>query len=171
MHPEAYEHCRRFVAQYLVNPRYLVNHDNLVVLDIGAQAVGEEPNCLRPLFSTGYVGFDIAEGANVDVVMEPYYIPVPDYSADIVVSSSCFEHVAFFWKLFDEMVRVLAVGGFLWLDVPSAGPVHWGADYWRFLPDCWAALRDWNGHVELVEQSLGGSETWVDNVAVFRKTQ
>lgn len=170
MHPEAYLNCRDFVEKH-VRPRH--GDAPLEVLDVGAQAIREMPNCLRPLFPPPwrYRGLDLEPGTNIDIVAKPYVFPLPGLSNDVVVSSSCFEHVAHFWRLFDEMVRVTRVGGLIWIDAPSAGPVHWGADYWRFLPGCWAALAEWNPYVTLLESRLGGSETWQDNVGVFQRVK
>lgn len=170
MHPEAYLNCQAFVENH-VRPQY--GDRPAEVLDIGAQAIGEMPNCLRPLFPSPwrYRGLDLEPGPNIDIVAKPYKFPLEAKTIDVVVSSSCFEHVAHFWRLFVEMVRVTDVGGLIWIDAPSAGPVHWGADYWRFLPGCWSALAEWDQRVVLVESRLGGSETWRDNVGIFKRVK
>ena len=117
----------------------------------------------------------MAPGPNVDEIWPPpTVVPRPD----VIVSSSCFEHAGAFWELFRRLVDALDIGGLLWIDAPSAGPVHWGRDSWRFLEDAWAVLAEWDGRVELLESYCGAgaaahgccaSETWADSVGVYRR--
>ena len=70
--------------------------DGRSVVEIGSQNVN---GSLRDVCPTrfNYLGLDFQEGYGVDVVLDdPYVLPLPDESADIVVASSCFEHAEFF---------------------------------------------------------------------------
>jgi SAM-dependent methyltransferase len=147
-----------------------------VILDVGSLDVN---GTLRDLAIPGstYLGIDIAAGPNVDMVIEDAHkIPLPSNRYSVVVSSSCFEHDDMFWLTFAEMARVLSPGGFMYINVPSNGPVHQHPiDCWRFYPDAGKALAKWSkqcGHeVTLVESFLGPRDPvgWIDFVAVFGK--
>lgn len=181
MHVEAYKNCELFMDRWVM-PTY--SGRDAVIFDIGARIAHDGlPNCLRPIFSRPdqpkwrYYGVDVLPGRNVDIVKDDSYKPVPS-SADVVVSSSCFEHEAHFWKLFSELVDLLKPGGLLWIDAPSTGPSHWGLDCWRFLPDAWASLASWDHRVRLLESFAGkdaarhggfASETWNDSVGIYTR--
>lgn len=174
MHPSAFESARRFVEAYVV-----AGVDTVV--EIGSQTVGgagQRP--IRPLFAgkaLNYVGVDFVAGEGVDVVLaDPYSFPMPDDSADIVLSSSCFEHAQFFWLTFLEMVRICRPGGLLYVSAPSNGGFHrYPVDCWRFYPDSGVALQDWalrNGsRVTLLESYISKqmADGWNDFVAVWGK--
>lgn len=91
MHLTAFENATRFRDAYVIAgaPR---------IAEIGSQIV-EGQASLRQLFPQAerYVGYDFAEGAGVDIVVEdPYSLPAADASFQCVLSSSCFEHAEFF---------------------------------------------------------------------------
>ena len=147
------------------------------VLEIGSQDVN---GSLRDTAPAGfeYVGLDFAPAKGVDVVLEdPYHLPFADESADIVLSSSCFEHSQMFWIVFLEVMRVLKPRGLFYLNVPSNGAFHrFPVDCWRFYPDSGHALVTWarrNGVNALLLESYtsgqSGGEGWNDFVAVFLK--
>lgn len=48
-------------------------------------------------------------------------IAVRVITCDVVVSSSCVEHVEFFWLMFNEVMRVLKPDGLFYLNAPSNG--------------------------------------------------
>ena len=90
-----------------------------------------------------YVGMDIVKGANVDlVVKDPYkWEEIESGSFDIVISGQAFEHIEFFWLVFQEMTRVLKPGGYMCVIVPKLQKTHrFPVDCWRFLPDGMRAL-------------------------------
>lgn len=126
---------------------------------------------------TRYTGIDFAAGNGVDVVIEdPYALPFPDDSFDIVTASSCLEHAEFFWLSFEEMVRVTRPGGLIYLNSPSNGDFHrYPVDCWRFYPDSGVALQNWavrRGYdIFLLESFIGASMDAIyhDFVAVFVK--
>jgi hypothetical protein len=146
------------------------------VLEIGSQAVN---GSLRDnaLPTTKYFGVDIAEGAGVDLVVEPGKpLPIEDGSYDLVMATSVFEHDPFFWMTFLEMCRAAKEGGYIYVNAPSNGVVHrYPQDNWRFYPDSGKALTSWavsqGQHVTLVESFIAKREAdiWNDFVAVFRK--
>lgn len=173
MHVSSLEHVQRLVG------RYLANKDGLSVLDIGSYDVN---GSYKPFFERDgwhYVGVDLAPGPNVDIVLSsPYRLPVPSYSADVIVSGQAFEHIEYFWLTWLEMARVLKPGGFIFLLAPSRGYEHrHPQDCWRFYPDSYRALANYAG-MQLLEVSTDwephpdpGSAPWGDTVGVFQQPE
>jgi SAM-dependent methyltransferase len=58
-----------------------------------------------------YVGLDIVEGSNVDIVSrEPYDYPVESDSFDVIVSGSTAEHVRDLHRWIIELKRIVKKG-------------------------------------------------------------
>lgn len=170
MHPSAKlngEYFFKTYANFLYSP---------LIVEIGSQNVNGSLRDVAPLGSK-YIGVDFVEGLGVDLVLtDPYSLPIPSSSADIVVTSSCFEHSEMFWVLFLEGLRILKPNGLFYLNVPSNGDVHnYPVDCWRFYPNAGHALASWgkrNGYsVALIESYVSRQidDIWNDFVAVFLK--
>ena len=84
-----------------------------------------------------YIGVDLQQGKNVDVVANGWCLPFKDESMDNVVSLGTLEHDADFFCTVDEMKRVLKKGGLLVISVPAPGfgEHRFPKDYWRFNRD------------------------------------
>jgi SAM-dependent methyltransferase len=139
-------------------------------------------------YDVSYVGVDVVEGENVDVVMaKPYRIPMKSNSFDLVITGSAFEHIPFMWASFLEITRVLRPGGLIFLTAPSRGHIHFDMDCWRFYPDSMRALAAF-ARIQLLEAHTdmppkhprGGVDYagvdydrnyWGDTAGVFRKPQ
>jgi len=167
MHPSAMANGARFFETYVARM------SAPLVVDIGAQDVFGSLRSVAPPHAR-YVGVDMAAGKGVDVVIDdPYVLPFETGSVDVVVSSSCVEHMEFFWLAFLEMLRVLGPRGVLYLNVPSNGSFHrYPVDCWRFYPDSGAALARWgrrNGFDALLLESYTSAQRqdlWNDFVCV-----
>ncbi|MDR1662785.1 MAG: class I SAM-dependent methyltransferase, partial [Azoarcus sp.] len=178
MHSSAMLYGRKFFETYCLPAQT----EKLTVVEIGSQNVN---GSLRDVCPRGvrYIGLDFVEGKDVDIVLnDPYRLPLDDGAADVVVSSSCFEHSEFFWLLFLEAMRILVPGGLFYLNVPSNTNIfhRYPVDCWRFNPDASCALASWgkrNGHdVVLLESFIGKLSIeiapclgWHDFVAIFLK--
>ncbi len=171
MHATAMSNARDFFATYAPG---FPEGQAVRVVDLGAQDVnGSLREACPGRFE--YVGVDFVAGRNVDVVLDdPYKLPFPDATVDVLVSSSCFEHSELFWLVFLEILRVLRPHGLFYLNAPSRGPYHrYPVDCWRFYPDSARALATWgerNGYHPAVLESytqVGGD--WSDCVAVFQR--
>ena len=170
MHPTALDNGRLFFECYLSG------RTEATVLDIGAQDVN---GSLRPLVPEGcrYIGLDFEAGDGVDIVLDdPYRLPFDAGSVDAVVSSSSFEHVEFFWLMFNEVLRVLKPDGLFYLNAPSNGEFHrYPVDCWRFYPDAGLALVNWarrSGYKPLLLESFTTRQRldiWNDFVSVYLK--
>lgn len=169
MHDTAYEHARLFFELYWC-PEFRQ------IVELGSQDVN---GTLRDHCPPGarYLGLDMATGRGVDLVVQPGGgLPLADGSADVVVTSSVFEHDVCFWETFLETVRILRPGGLLYVNAPSNGAFHrYPLDCWRFYPDAGIALAAWAERrgvaVEVVESFVArpGRNGWADFVSVFRR--
>ena len=170
MHDTAIEHFKLFSKLYL-------NSKRLKIADYGSFSVNGD---LKKIITKkhDYIGLDIAKGPNVDILMkDPYKIPLKSSSIDVLISSSCFEHVEHFWLSFNEAIRVLKPGGLFYLNVPSNGDYHtYPLDCFRFYPDSGKALVNWgkkNGfkNLMLIESFIGRQQNdiWNDFVGIFLK--
>ncbi len=175
MHPTAKSNCKSFFEAYL---NAFPGAQRLKIVEIGSQDVNGSLREVAPP-TCEYVGVDFVEGKGVDVVLtDPYSLPLESESADIVLSSSCFEHSEMFWIVYLEILRVLKPRGLLYLNVPSNGAFHrYPVDCWRFYPDSGRALVSWarrNGmNTALLESYVSAQveDIWNDFVAVFVKDE
>ncbi|MGB8422163.1 class I SAM-dependent methyltransferase [Paraburkholderia sp.] len=116
------------------------------VLEIGSRA--RSGNTYRFLVhpEVEYVGMDIAEGPNVDVVGDAHHLSRHVTGQfDTIFSISVFEHLLMPWMVALEMNKVLKVGGTAYIQSHPSFPLHdepW--DFWRFSKDAWEGL--FNAH-------------------------
>ena len=170
MHKTALDHAGAFFSTYA--PAF----EHPVIVEVGSADVNGSLRSVAPA-DCRYVGLDFAPGSGVDIVLtDPYHYPVETASADMVVTSSCFEHAEFFWLSFLEILRILKPEGVVYVNVPSNGLYHrYPTDCWRFYPDAGLALSRWaqrHGLSTLLLESFIGwqdAEMWNDFVAVFLK--
>lgn len=180
MHDTSFENLELFAKTYLSN------FNNLKVLDVGSRLRTHEKKVKwkRILKDHDYIGVDLVDGDNVDIVLEdPYVYPFESNSIDVIIANSIFEHSEFFWELFIELIRILKPSGLLYINAPSNGDFHRGpfnqdllVDVYRFYPDSGKALQKWgnkNGYKDLIllESYIFNrrDKNWNDFVAVFVK--
>lgn len=128
---------RQFVLDYLDRSR------ELVIADVGSCGTRN----YRPLFRNPewvYVGVDLREGPNVDVVVLPYdYSVIAEGAYDVVISGQTLEHVEYPFRWMGELSRIVKVGGLVcvicpWLCGQHEGPTRRDPDagykdYWRVM--------------------------------------
>lgn len=127
------------------------------VLDIGSKIYEEHKSYADIINNTNieYVGLDLEEGNNVDIVPGNVYLwnEIEDESFDFCISGQTFEHNPFFWITFAEIARVLKQDGKVLIIAPGRGNVHrYPVDCWRFYPDSWQSLCVYTGLT--LEESL-----------------
>lgn len=132
-----------------------------MILEVGARDVSDVVR--KHLFkdSRQYVGFDVLQGENVDVVgdahnLSSYFQP---QSFDAVFAVSVFEHLAMPWKVVLEMNKILKPGGLLFVSTHPTWPSHelpW--DFWRFQQESFKILlNDYTGfNIILCEEGVPG---------------
>jgi SAM-dependent methyltransferase len=148
MHPSAHAQMGLSIEHYMKKGR------PYRVLDFGS---GTSPNQtlthrnLLEEYDVDYVGTDIREGNNIDLVMKkPYRIPLKSRTVDVVISGQVFEHIPFFWASLLEVARVMKPGGHFFMTVPSRGHEHTDYDCWRVYPDGMRAMAAWS-RLHLIE--------------------
>ena len=164
---------------------YLKNFNNPKILDFGSQSLSDHVGAKVLLDKMNikyeYTGVDIEKGNNVDIVLQdPYsFKEIPDASYDVIISTSVFEHVEFFWLTYLEILRILKPKGIFYFNVPSNGDFHrWPQDCWRFYPDSGNALISWakrNDFNPILLESFVSNQYlecgWNDYVAVTLKDE
>jgi predicted O-methyltransferase YrrM len=162
MHASSMENMRRCIDWY-------VGTGPVKVVDLGAMDVNGSYRQLVPP-TAEYVGADLEAGPGVDVVLtNVYHLPFEDGSVDIVLSGQMLEHCGQFWRVFNEIFRVLKPDGLAFMIAPSSGPVHmYPVDCYRFYPDSYPALAEWSG-LRLVQSWTDERGPWRDIVGVFQK--
>lgn len=162
MHVSSMENMQRCIKWYLPERP-------LKVIDTGSLDVNGSYRSLFP-DGTNYIGLDLEAGKGVDVILEdPYKLPFEDDSIDVVVSGQMLEHCPHFWRVFEEIKRVLRPEGLAFVIAPSAGHIHrYPVDCYRFHPDAYRAMADWSG-LRLVHCWRDPRGPWRDLVGVFQK--
>jgi SAM-dependent methyltransferase len=168
MHPSSLDNMQRCYDRY-IKAGPLGRRDRVTVLDMGGADVN---GSYRQIFSDkrfDYSATDLTPGEGVNIVLDdPYHVPLPDGSVDVVISGQTLEHCEFFWLTFAEMVRLLKPDGFIFLIAPSQGPEYrFPVDCYRFYPDAYRALAKW-ANCDLVEVWRDDRDLWRDLVGVFQ---
>lgn len=124
-------------------PDYLpeiANKPGLRVLEVGSREVTWAPAYRGAFDQAEYVGFDIYPGDNVDVVGDAHrlteYFTEP---FDLIFSSAVFEHLAMPWIAATEMVKLLKVGGHVFVETHFSYSSH--ERPWHFFQYSDMALR------------------------------
>jgi SAM-dependent methyltransferase len=175
MHVTAMDNCKLFFDTY---SSFFSSLDRIKIIEIGSQDVNGSLRTFAPL-NSDYIGLDFVDGKGVDVVLDdPYSLPLDSESADIIISSSCFEHSEMFWIVFLEVMRVLKPHGIFYLNVPSNGAYHlFPVDCWRFYPNSGGALVTWarrnSINSVLLESYISNQrgDVWNDFCGVFLKDE
>ena len=88
-----------------IKEKYPQYFDNVNVIEIGSLNIN---GTVRDFYTntTGYIGVDLDEGKDVDLVMEGQDVDFPDKSFDVAVSAECFEHNPYWKETFLNMYRM-----------------------------------------------------------------
>jgi SAM-dependent methyltransferase len=105
------------------------------VLDIGS-GISKGPGSWlwEECYNSGVeiIRLDIVSGPNIDYVADATDLPEDIGQFDAVILQSVPEHVKEIQKLFSEAIRVLKVGGYIYVEMPFLQGVHGDpSDYWR----------------------------------------
>lgn len=105
-----------------VKRRFPTKFTNVSVLDIGSLDINGNNRYLFENYS--YVGVDLGEGRNVDVICRGHEYDSPT-QFDVVISTECFEHDEFYALTIRNMYRLLKSGGmFLFSCATEGRPEH-----------------------------------------------
>jgi hypothetical protein len=90
-----------------------------------------------------YVGVDLRPGADVDVVADVHRLAdtLGSEQFDVVISCSTFEHLKYPQLAAHQLMKVLALGGLLFVQTHQTFPLHaYPSDYCRFSREALEAL-------------------------------
>lgn len=128
------------------------------LLEVGSRA---RSNIMRrELVPDGwsYVGLDILDGPNVDIVGDAHELPAlfPDQRFDAVMGFSVIEHLMMPWKFVTSLNRVLKIGALGVITSHQSWPLHdapW--DFWRFSDSSWLALFNQATGFKIISAEMG----------------
>lgn len=156
MHRSSYLRMEYLVRYY---ERYFrKDKETVKVLDIGSFDVNGTYKVLFGDSCYQYMGMDMTEGPNVDIVPADIYSwkELADESFDLVISGQVFEHVEYPWMTIREIERVLKPSGFCIIIAPNSGMEHKAPkDCRRYYADGFASLAKWAG-LKVHHTSVGG---------------
>jgi len=117
------------------------NKKNLRILEIGSREVcGKSTKRIKEFSEAEYVGMDLYEGNNVDVVGDAHKLTTLfDEPFDLIFSSSCFEHFAMPWVVAEEISKLLNPSGFVFVETHFSFGSH--ERPWHFFQFSDMALR------------------------------
>ena len=135
MTPEVLEWYKEII------PRY--SKEKPRILDVGSMDINGSPKDVTSY--SEYIGIDIKEGKNVDVVLNAHDITkrFNKESFDIVACSSMLNNDPEFWVSIENMRRVLKKYGLLLIAVPGINfrnSENYPTDYYRFTIDVFKDL-------------------------------
>ena len=108
-----------------------------------------------------YIGVDVEDGfydsSHIDLVGSAYNVPIPDGTADAVISCQVIEHLERPFDAFRETGRNLKENGILLLSFPFLYPIHAAPrDYFRYTEFAVISLLNENGFEILEQRRIGG---------------
>jgi len=143
-HEEQYAFCKS------VRDKFPELFKQASVLDIGSMDVNGNN---RYLFTDSeYVGCDLGEGANVDVICPGHEFDAPTGSFDVVISTEAFEHDKYIAQTLPHAIKLLRSGGMLIFT--CAGPDRWEHGTDAHAPDQSPFTNDYYGNVSIT-QAMG----------------
>ncbi len=147
MHPDSMRLMRE------VRDKYLGGEVRRTILDDGGLHNSPDKSYKALFPDSAYYVCDIVEHPSVDIVKpDPFTLPFPDETFDLVLSGQMLEHCQNPFKAVAEMKRVLKIGRCLVIIAPSAGRRHDAQDGWRFMDDAF----------KFIAADVGGFETLCD---------
>ena len=115
---------KKFIEIILNQLKKIDNFDNMSVLDVGSYDVG---GSIKDNFiKNDYVGVDLVEGPNVDIVLDGSQLEKLNKRYDIVISCECFEHAENWQAIFLSMYKVCKENGFVIFTCASRGRTEHG---------------------------------------------
>jgi SAM-dependent methyltransferase len=114
----AHQEQRNFIAS--VKNHYPEFFHDVSVVEIGSLNIN---GTVRDFFSDtkSYVGVDLIEGKDVDVICEGKNYLAESDSIDVVISTECFEHDKDWKDTFSNMIRMAKHGGLIVFTCASTG--------------------------------------------------
>jgi len=158
----SHEESRNFLLS--VKNKFPEKFSNSRVLDIGSLDINGNNKYLFD--NCSYVGLDVAEGKNVDIVSLAHEYNEPNESFDIIVSSDCFEH-DMYWKMtFSNITRMLKPKGLFFFSCKTTGAGEHGTlrTDGGFSSPLTSKIQGWENYYRNITEEDVRSAIDVDNV-------
>ena len=139
---------------YLID---LANKNHWRVLEIGSREVTGVSSMRKSLFDAEYVGFDFYSGNNVDIIGDVHKLSsyFNGEKFDLIFTSACFEHFAMPWIASQEIVKLLKVGGYIFVETHYSYSSHerpW--HYFQFSENALEVLFNREMGIECLEKGV-----------------
>jgi autotransporter strand-loop-strand O-heptosyltransferase len=116
-HPQQQEFCKRISERF---PKYFKNKK---VLDIGSLDINGNNRFF--LTDCNYIGLDVGDGLNVDIVQVAHLYDAPNEQFDLIISTEVFEHDMYYEESVKNIIRMLKPGGaFIFTCASHGRPEH-----------------------------------------------
>jgi len=117
------------------------NHKGVTILEVGSREVTGRSDARKRFSNAEYVGFDYYPGPNVDVAGDAHKLSqyFNNRKFDIIYSSAVFEHFAMPWIVATEIVKLLKIGGIVFVETHFSYSSH--ERPWHFFQFSDMALR------------------------------
>ena len=135
---EALVYDERAIDKSLPRPKFFT-HENgidwmlkkfdksgLKILEIGSKEVVGNSLLNKKIKKAEYIGLDIQEGRNVDIVTDAHEMSklIEKNSIDCIYSSSVFEHLYAPWLVAEEVSKILKIGGYICVETHFTYQAH-----------------------------------------------
>jgi SAM-dependent methyltransferase len=126
--------------------------NNIKMLEIGSLDIN---GTMRKFFtSCEYVGVDLAEGKDVDLICEGQLVDHSDNTYDTTGSCNCFEHNPYWIETFRNMYRMTRRNGLLFIVVPTTGYPEHGTSKRASHDSPLTIAKGWEYYKNLTEQDF-----------------
>ena len=122
----AHKEQTEFVIECLNSIKREFNNPN--VLEVGSYNVNSIVDYKQYIGNCNYIGIDLIEGRNVDVVLKGEDIGKLDKKFDIIICCECFEHAKNWKIIFSEMVKYIEKNGYIIITAASTGRAEHGTE-------------------------------------------
>ncbi len=130
----------------------------LKIVEIGSRARSNITRRERIANRHEYIGVDIKQGPNVDIVADAHELSqiFEPGSIDAIFGMAVFEHLAMPWKVAIEVNKVLRPHGRAMFLTTQSWPVHESPfDFFRFSKESWASLFNENTGFKILNAAVG----------------
>lgn len=131
------------ILDFAKQKKEVLNINTGHVLEVGSLDVNGSPRSVFQDDSLSYIGVDLMMGHGVDEICngEQLLERFPDAKFDTIICMECLEHAIRPWIIVENMKKLLAPQGHLWVSTPTFGfPLHrfpldchrFGEDFYRY---------------------------------------
>ena len=143
-HPAQTNFCK------LIKNKFKDHFENKRVLDCGSLDINGNNKFLFD--NCEYIGIDVWEGNNVDVVTTIHEYNEPDESFDTIISTECFEHDKYYKQSLKNIVRLLKPGGLFLFTCATHGRIEHGTVRTSPMNSATSNIEGWENYYKNLSQ-------------------